>query len=133
MKDAKFIVSKDDLKITWFSGKGGGGQHRNKHSNCCRIQHPDSGVLVTGQSHKERKSNMREALENLVAHNTFRFFCEQGLIEIEEGIKLQEKIEQKVNEWLSEDNFIELNDKDFKLLTKGKNHEVIDGCDVWTP
>lgn len=59
-------VRKSDLEITWFSGTGGGGQHRNKHSNCCRMKHKPTGMVTTGQSHKERPSNQREAFSSLV-------------------------------------------------------------------
>lgn len=58
-------LTKKDFKIDWFSGKGGGGQHRNKHQNCCRITHIESGLTTTGQSHKERPSNQKEAFDKL--------------------------------------------------------------------
>ena len=58
-------VRKSDLNITWFSGKGGGGQHRNKHANCCRMEHIPTGITVTGQSHKERPANQKEAFKAL--------------------------------------------------------------------
>ena len=56
---------KSDFDIDWFSGTGAGGQHRNKHQNCVRITHKDSGITVTGQNHKSRQANFREAFTNL--------------------------------------------------------------------
>ena len=65
-------ITKKDLNIQYFSGTGAGGQHRNKRQNCVRLSHPESGATSTGQSHKERRSNMKEALKNLVNHPKFK-------------------------------------------------------------
>ena len=67
-----FSARKKDFRIDWFSGTGGGGQHRNKHRNCCRITHIESGLSATGQEHRERPANQKAAFERLthrlVAH-----------------------------------------------------------------
>ena len=59
------LASKKDFKIEWFSGSGAGGQHRNKHQNCCRIRHIPTGMTETGQRHRERSQNQREAFRRL--------------------------------------------------------------------
>lgn len=58
-------VRKSDLEITWFSGTGAGGQYRNRHPNCCRMVHKPTGTRTTGQSHRERIANQREAFRAL--------------------------------------------------------------------
>lgn len=58
-------LTKKDFKIDWFSGTGAGGQHRNKHMNCCRIVHIETGLMATGQSNRDRPSNQREAFKKL--------------------------------------------------------------------
>lgn len=80
-----FSVTKKDLEITWFSGSGGGGQHRNRHANCCRIRHPDSGALVTGQEQRSRIANQKAALHRLVKHPKFKVWHARRCAEIEEG------------------------------------------------
>lgn len=73
-KQLLFSITRKDLVVEYFSGTGAGGQYRNKHQNCVRIKHPESGTLVTGQSHRERLANMKEALNNLVADPKFRIW-----------------------------------------------------------
>lgn len=67
-------LTKKDFKIEWFSGTGSGGQHRNKHQNCCRITHVDTGISVVGTESRERPTNQRTAFRKLamlvVAHLT---------------------------------------------------------------
>lgn len=60
-------LSKRDFDVRWFSGTGKGGQHRNKHANCCQITHRDSGVSAQCTRHKERTANQREAFGVLVS------------------------------------------------------------------
>lgn len=99
-KELLFSITKKDLKIDYFSGSGGGGQHRNKHQNCVRLHHLDSGVIVTGQSNKERKANIREAFNNLIKHPKFIIWHNKKVREALEG----KTINQKVQEAMSEDN-----------------------------
>jgi peptide chain release factor 1 len=57
--------TKKDFKIDWFSGTGAGGQHRNKHQNCVRITHIESGITTTGQNYRERQRNFDDAFKRL--------------------------------------------------------------------
>ena len=58
-------LTKKDFRLEWYSGTGAGGQHRNKHQNCCRIIHIDTGFVERGTSHRDRPSNQREAFTKL--------------------------------------------------------------------
>lgn len=53
--------TKKDFKVEWYSGSGAGGQHRNKHQNCCRITHLESGFQENGTASKSRVQNQQEA------------------------------------------------------------------------
>lgn len=64
-KELIWSASKKDFKIDWFSGTGSGGQHRNKHQNCCRITHIESGIVAVGQDHKDRPTNQKAAFNQL--------------------------------------------------------------------
>lgn len=74
MKEIHF--TKKDFNIDWFSGTGAGGQHRNKHQNCCRITHLPSGLRCNGTASRSRITNQRYAFNNLakmiVAHYTIK-------------------------------------------------------------
>lgn len=132
-KAIKYSITKKDLEITWFSGSGAGGQHRNKHDNCCRIKHPETGVIVTGQSHKERPANLKEAFNSLAKHYKIRYFLEQKLNEIESGISIEEAAEQFVEKMMRPEHIKDVeSEKDFKLMIKGKTKEVINGVEVWS-
>jgi peptide chain release factor 1 len=97
-KEHLFSVTKKDFKIDRFSGKGGGGQHRNKHQNCVRLHHSDSGCIVTGQSHKEYQSNLKEAFNNLIKHPKFKMWMNLKIMET----KNKKTLEQIVDEMLDE-------------------------------
>lgn len=58
-------LTKKDFKLEWFSGQGAGGQHRNKHQNCCRITHIESGITVNGTESRSRIENQRVAFNKL--------------------------------------------------------------------
>jgi len=64
-KQLVFSATKKDFKLRWFSGSGAGGQHRNKHDNCCQITHIESGLSAQCTSHKERTSNQKVAFGKL--------------------------------------------------------------------
>ena len=51
-----------DFDIEWFSGTGKGGQHRNKHQNCCRVKHIATGITAQGTSSRSREDNKRSAM-----------------------------------------------------------------------
>lgn len=59
-------LTKKDFRLEWFSGTGAGGQHRNKHQNCCRITHLETGISATGQTERDRPSNQHKAFTALV-------------------------------------------------------------------
>lgn len=58
--------TRKDFRVDWFSGTGGGGQHRNKHQNCCRITHIETGLVAIGQTERDRPSNQSKAFKSLV-------------------------------------------------------------------
>jgi protein subunit release factor A len=60
-------LTRADFELEWFSGSGGGGQHRNKHDNCCRITHKATGLRAQGTAHREREANRRDAFHVLAA------------------------------------------------------------------
>lgn len=57
--------TKKDFKIEWFSGTGSGGQHRNRHQNCVRITHIETGMKEQSTEFKSRERNKQTAFERL--------------------------------------------------------------------
>jgi protein subunit release factor A len=60
-------LTKKDFTLEWYSGEGKGGQHRNKHENCCRITHVETGIQAIGTASKSRVANQKTAFNHLAA------------------------------------------------------------------
>ena len=58
---AVMIVTLDQFRFEWFSGTGKGGQHRNKHQNCCRCIHEPTGITANGTNSRSREDNRAAA------------------------------------------------------------------------
>ena len=96
-KELLFSVIEKDLVIQYFSGTGAGGQHRNKHQNCVRIKHSESGAMSTGQSNRNREANRREAFRSLVRGAKFKLWLSQKTKEIECGETLQQTVDKMMS------------------------------------
>ena len=55
-------LTEDQFRFEWFSGTGKGGQHRNKHQNCCRCIHESTGIAANGTNSRSREDNRTAAL-----------------------------------------------------------------------
>lgn len=116
-KELLFSVTKKDFEIDYFSGTGAGGQYRNKHQNCVRIRHPESGAMATGQSNRERRSNIREAMLSLTESPKFKLWINRKALEVIEGKKIEERVEEMI--------------KPENLKIEGKVPKKKGGCGVW--
>lgn len=81
--------TKKDFKIDWFSGTGAGGQHRNKHQNCVRITHIESGLTTTGQNFRERSKNFEDAFKRLASKIVLWHYGEQNKDRINSEVKVR--------------------------------------------
>lgn len=117
-KELLFSVTKKDFDIHYFSGTGAGGQHRNKHQNCVRLKHRDSGAYSTGQSNKDRKGNIKEAINSLVKTTKFKLWINMRVHEVIEGEKLEDKVKRQMK---PENIKVEVkDDKNKWVLTDGE-------------
>lgn len=68
LKDFVFKLKESDVQVSWFSGTGAGGQHRNKHQNSCRLTHVPTGAMATAQERSRQTSYAKawSALEEKV-------------------------------------------------------------------
>lgn len=89
-----FTLTKDDFKIEWYSGSGAGGQHRNKHVNCCRISHEESGVVARGTEERSQEKNKTTAFKRLANHPKFKAWLGMKLSEIESGKTIEDKVDE---------------------------------------
>jgi peptide chain release factor 1 len=92
-KELLFSITKKDFEIQYFSGTGAGGQHRNKHQNCVRLRHIESGAMATGQANRERLANLKDALQGLLQTPKFKFWHSAKIQEVITGSTIEQKIE----------------------------------------
>jgi len=90
-------LTKKDFIVTYFSGHGSGGQHRNKHQNCVRIKHEESGVTVVGTEQKSRTQNQKIAFKRLCSNDKFMNWLKIKSIH-------ESDIKRKVEEAMQEEN-----------------------------
>jgi len=104
MKTSKkllFSITKKDFDISYYSGTGAGGQHRNRHKNCVRIKHKETGIIATGADSKSLLQNKKNAFKRLVANKQFKQWLKIKASSAQ--MDLQE-IERKVNIMMREEN-----------------------------
>jgi peptide chain release factor 1 len=97
-KELLFSVTKKDFEVTWFSGTGAGGQYRNKHQNCCRIIHKESGAIGTGQSQRDRIANQKEAFMNCVKSSEFVVWLNKKIFEMDYGDSIDDLVDKAMSD-----------------------------------
>jgi len=100
-KELLFSITKKDFTLTWFSGTGAGGQYRNKHQNCCRIKHNETGIIGTGQSNRSQVANQREAFTGLTSNPKFKIWLNRKIFEMDLDV---EEVNKRVDEEMREEN-----------------------------
>jgi protein subunit release factor B len=104
-KDILFSVTKKDLELSFFSGTGPGGQHKNKSQNCVRIHHPESGVTTTGQDERSRAQNLKNAFIRLTNHPKFQAWLKIKTAEsLQDKREIERQIQKAVDEAMNEKN-----------------------------
>lgn len=70
-------VTEDQFRYEWYSGTGAGGQHRNKHQNCCRCIHEPTGITANGSTSRSREDNKRMAYINCLSRVQAHFHTDK--------------------------------------------------------
>jgi peptide chain release factor 1 len=108
MKELLFSVTKKDFEITYFSGTGKGGQHRNKHQNCVRIKHIATGLIGIGQTERSLEQNKKQAFLNLTSNKKFKTWLKieasKAMLSKEEKLKREIELEDLVEDMMKEKN-----------------------------
>ena len=89
-------VIKKDFEIQWFHGSGGGGQHRNKHANCCRIIHRDSSARGECSEYKSQEQNRTIAFRRLTKNPKFKLWLSMKSMEVMDKMTLEEKVDKMI-------------------------------------
>lgn len=113
-KDLLFSITKDDFTFDYFSGSGPGGQHKNRHKNCVRCFHKESGAVGTGQEERVLNQNKKNAFKRCVKSKEFQIWLNKKIYECQKGITFDKKIDEmikpeniKIETW-DDDKWLEL-------------------------
>lgn len=116
-RELLFSLTKKDFVITWYKTHGPGGQKKNKTANACRIQHPESGAIATGQEERSREQNQKNALQRLLNTPKFRMWHAKKCWEVIN----QKTFEQHVDEMMTPDKIkVEVKDEEGKWVEENK-------------
>jgi peptide chain release factor 1 len=115
-------ITIDQFRFEWFSGTGKGGQHRNKHQNCCRCIHEPTGIAANGTSSRSREDNKRSAYSVCLSRVKMHFHKdkERGLAGTER-IRTYHEPDNRVTDHLSG-----YTDTYTNVVLKGNMEDVID-------
>ena len=97
-REKLFSLTKKDFKVQTFRAGGKGGQHQNKTDSGVRIIHNESGARGECRNHREQIRNKKEAMQRLSNSKEFRIWINRKAQEVIEGIKIEEKVEQMMDE-----------------------------------
>lgn len=105
-KELLFSITKKDFEITYFNGTGPGGQHKNKHANCVRLKHIETGIITTGQDQKNQHTNLKNAFIRMTKHPHFKIWLnkkiQENILDKDEQEKEKIVLNEKVNEMMQE-------------------------------
>jgi len=77
MKERKLLFSLKpgrDFFFQPYKASGPGGQNRNKRDTAIRLEHPESGVVVTACEERHQRQNKKSAVKKLTSHPKFKFW-----------------------------------------------------------
>ena len=131
-KELLFSVTMKDFDISYFSGTGAGGQHRNKHANSVHLKHRDSGVMTSAQNSRSKEDNLRQAFLTLTANPQFKAWHKVKCAEMLQTAEDKARAKQEADEWVSkqlspEKLRVEVKDENnqwIEDITKGENDEI---------
>ena len=82
IKEENINLDANDVIETRYSGSGAGGQHRNKHMNCVRLQHVPTDVVVTVEGkhyHRNRDQAWKDLKEKLQEQQRHDFYSQRAV------------------------------------------------------
>ena len=122
MRELLFSLTRKDFEITYFSGSGAGGQYRNKHQNCCRIKHIETGIISTGQEERSKEQNTKNAFKRLCENQKFKTWLKIKASQAAAGEKPRKPIDEIVNDAMRKENLkieeLDIYDDGTEVVTK---------------
>lgn len=73
----------------------------NKHKNCVRLKHKETGIITTGQNERSLDKNKKTAFNRMVKHPDFQKWLK---IKTSKATVNEEEIKRKVERMMSPEN-----------------------------
>lgn len=96
------IVTRKDLDVSYFVGRGAGGQNKQKNATGCQILHRASGAIGRCSETRSQTDNRERAFRRMAATPKFKFWMARVLHELATG----ETIEQAVQKSMAPENLV---------------------------
>lgn len=106
------ILSKKDLKFSYFCGSGAGGQARNKVHTGVQITHEESGAIGRASDSRSLDQNKQSAFKRLLNDPRMKFFLAKAVYEVKHGETIEQTLEKE-------------------MTPKNLKFEVKNGCGQW--
>jgi protein subunit release factor B len=103
VRELLFVVTKDDCYWQYFHAGGAGGQHRDKTSNACRVEHKASGATGLCQEYREQSKNKQTAFKRMAESAKFQAWAKK---EANKKMGVEAEINKRVDEMMQEENLL---------------------------
>ncbi len=88
------ILSKKDVKISYYIGPGSGGQKKQKTATGVQILHPESGAIGRCSETRSQFQNKKRAFLNLCKTPKMKFWLSKKIFEVKTGKTIEEVVDE---------------------------------------
>ena len=96
MKEKINIVNKKDLDISYFVGRGKGGQNKQKNATGVQIIHKESGAIGRCSENRSQLQNKKKAFLNLCKTPKMKLWLSKKVFEIQNNKTVEEMVEEQM-------------------------------------
>lgn len=96
MENRVTLVSAKDCQVSYFVGRGKGGQNKQKNHTGVLIIHPQSGATGRSSETRSRVQNQKSAFLKLVASPKMKVWLNAKIYELQQGETLDAAVDRQM-------------------------------------